>query len=159
METKYFDDLQEMAGESFETSGRTITETDIVQFAGFSNEFHPVHVDAEFAADTKYGERIAHGPLVLSIGVGLTSDLGFLERSAVALYKLDDVRFVEPVYIGDTVSATCTISKTTVSDSYEGGTVTLEITMSNQHDETVLDYDHVTLVQSQTENTESSSSK
>lgn len=146
METKYFEDFQDLEGETFSTAGRTVTEADFVNFAGLANEFHPVHMDAEYAATTDYGERIASGPLVFSIAVGLMLDIGFLEESAEALYGFDHVRFPTPVFIDDTVSATCTIGGTEDLERFEGGRVTFEMNVQNQHDEVVLSYDHLTIV-------------
>jgi 3-hydroxybutyryl-CoA dehydratase len=96
-----FDDLSE--GERFTTRGRTITEADVVNFAGFSGDWNPHHVDAEFARGTPFGQRIAHGMGVLAIGMGL---LPIDIARARALTGVDAVRFRRPVFIGATVRAT-----------------------------------------------------
>jgi 3-hydroxybutyryl-CoA dehydratase len=93
-----FDELRE--GERFATRGRTITETDVVQFAGLSGDMHPQHTDAEWSARSRFGERIAHGMLVLSYAVGLVD---FDPERVVALRRVGDVVFKNPARIGDTI--------------------------------------------------------
>ena len=93
-----FDALQ--GGERFVTRGRTITEADIVQFAAMSGDMHPQHTDAAWAAESRFGERIAHGMLVMSYAVGLVP---LDPERVVALRRVSDVVFKHPVYIGDTI--------------------------------------------------------
>ena len=93
-----FDALQ--GGERFVTRGRTITEADIVQFAALSGDMHPQHTDAAWAAESRFGERIAHGMLVMSYAVGLVP---LDPERVVALRRVSDVVFKHPVYIGDTI--------------------------------------------------------
>jgi len=95
---RHFDDLAE--GERFATRGRTVTEADVVLFAGLSGDMHPQHVDAEWSADSRFGERIAHGMLVLSYAVGL---MPFDPERVVALRRVRDVVFKQPARIGDTI--------------------------------------------------------
>ena len=93
-------------GERFVSPARTITETDIVMFAGMTGDWNPMHTDAEFAKKSFFGERIAHGMLVLSIGTALLFRMGpnvVLPRSFIAFYGMDSVRFVGAVKIGDTI--------------------------------------------------------
>ena len=93
-----FDALK--GGERFVSRGRTITETDIVQFAALTGDMHPQHTNATWSADSRFGERIAHGMLVMSYAIGLVP----LEPDRiVALRRLSDVVFKHPVYIGDTI--------------------------------------------------------
>ena len=88
-------------GAVFTTRARTITESDLVAFAGLTGDWHPQHTDAVYAADSIFGERVAHGMLVLSYAVGLVP---FDPRRVVALRRIGDVRFLRPVRIGDTVA-------------------------------------------------------
>ncbi|WP_340100457.1 MaoC/PaaZ C-terminal domain-containing protein [Salinibaculum salinum] len=148
MESKYYEEFEELHGETYESQGRTVTEADIVNFAGVGNEFHPLHMDAEFAAETNFGERIAPAGLTLSMALGLLGTLGLTEETGIGLYGLDSVRFPGPVFIDDTLTAVCTVGDTEPRDSLDGGLVTLEIDVRNQDDETVLVYDHKVLVQS-----------
>src|SRR5258706_12268282 len=92
-------------GLSVESRGRTITEADLVNFAGVSGDFNPMHTDAEFAAGTPYGKRVAHGALVFSIATGLTYQLGFLDGTKMAFTGLK-WKIREPVYYDNTFKAT-----------------------------------------------------
>jgi 3-hydroxybutyryl-CoA dehydratase len=96
--SKDFDALSE--GERFVTRGRTIGEADITSFATLSGDTHPQHTDAEWAAGSRFGERIAHGLLVLSYAAGL---MPFDPERIVALRRVGDAVFKQPVKIGDTI--------------------------------------------------------
>jgi acyl dehydratase len=97
----YFEDLE--VGTEWRTGGRTITEADIVAFAGVSGDFNPIHVDKLHAASTPFGERIAHGALVLAIATGLRQQEGRFRGTLKAWLGLRDWRFKAPVSIGDTI--------------------------------------------------------
>jgi 3-hydroxybutyryl-CoA dehydratase len=105
MERLYFEDCR--VGERAVAPARTITEADIVQFAALTGDWHPLHTDVEYAKRSMFGERIAHGMLVLAIATGLlfrSADNIALPKFSVAAAGLDRVRFVAPTKIGDTVS-------------------------------------------------------
>lgn len=87
-------------GDRWESRGRTITESDLVMFSAFSGDWYPLHADREWASKTRYGQRIAHGMLVLSVATGL---MVFKPGIVLAFYGLDRTRFVRPTYIGDTL--------------------------------------------------------
>ncbi|MFC4770258.1 MaoC/PaaZ C-terminal domain-containing protein [Effusibacillus consociatus] len=87
-------------GEQWVSRGRTLTESDIVNFAGVSGDFYVLHTDAEYAKGTPFGQRIAHGMLVLSISTGL---MDFFPGKVLAFYGIDQLRFTAPTFIGDTV--------------------------------------------------------
>ncbi len=110
-----FDALNE--GERFVTPGRTISEADIVSFATITGDTHPQHTDAEWAADSRFGERIAHGLLVLSYAAGLVD---FDPERVVALRRVGDAVFKQPVRIGDTVHVEGEIARTRVLDDQHG---------------------------------------
>lgn len=95
----FYDDVA--IGQEWESSGRTVTETDIVNFAGLSGDFNPIHVDHEFAATTPFRKPIAHGLLVFSIASGLTTNSPPMRTLAFICVK--DLEFTGPVFIGDTV--------------------------------------------------------
>jgi acyl dehydratase len=95
----YYDDVE--VGQQWESLGRTITEADIVNFAGLSGDFNPIHIDHEFAASTPFRRPIAHGLLVFSIGSGL--GLFAPPMRTLAILEIREWRFHEPVYIGDTL--------------------------------------------------------
>jgi acyl dehydratase len=95
---RYFDDFQ--IGDKIVTRGRTITETDIVLFSAYSGDWHPLHTNVEFAKKGPFGERIAHGYLVLCVASGL---MPMEEMAVMANYGMDRLRFLEPTRIGDTI--------------------------------------------------------
>ena len=104
MEKNYFEDYQ--VGEKIVSPARTITESDIHSFASLTGDWHPIHTDIEYAKKTMFGERIAHGMLVLCIGGALPLRLGaftVLPKSFIAFYGMESIRFLNPVKIGDTI--------------------------------------------------------
>ena len=101
-EAHYYDDLS--VGDTFETRGRTITETHLVQHAGTTGDMNELQMNAEFAADTEFGERVVHAPLTYAMMEGLiTSDFRH-EDSNVCYYGLDSMRIPEPTHVGDTIT-------------------------------------------------------
>ncbi len=98
MPDRYFDEID--IGQKWVMKGRTITEADVVNFAYLSGDWHSVHTDREYAAQTTFGQRIAHGFLVLSIATGMVPAK---RETVLALYGVDRVRFIAPVFIGDTI--------------------------------------------------------
>jgi len=139
----YFEDYQ--LGETRTTTGRTITEADIVIHAGHTGDYYPQHMDAEWVKTQPFGQRMAHGTLVFSVAVGMTAG----EINPVAFsYGYDRLRFIKPVFIGDTIRATVTIKEKKEDPKrpdhgfvYEQGEVV------NQRDETVLVFTHIHLVE------------
>ena len=129
----YFEDLT--PGLKVTSAGRTISEADIMQFAGLSGDWNPMHVDAEYAKQSIFGERVAHGLLGLSIASGLAMQLGFLDRTVEAFTSLD-WKFRAPIKIGDTVHMTAKVTKTRAMGA-SGGFVTFNVVVKNQRDETV----------------------
>ena len=90
-------------GQRIITPGRTITESDIVSFAGLSGDYNQIHTDAEFSSKTPFGKRVAHGLLVLSIASGLAMRTGVLEGTVLAFREINNWKFSLPVFIGDTI--------------------------------------------------------
>jgi 3-hydroxybutyryl-CoA dehydratase len=129
---KDFDALE--AGERFRTRGRTIGEADITGFATVTGDTHPQHTDAEWAAASRFGERIAHGLLVLSYAAGLVP---FDPDRVVALRKVGDATFKAPVKIGDTVHVDGEIVRTRELDERHG-LVECRWKVVNQRGKTVL---------------------
>ncbi|HEV7317915.1 MAG TPA: MaoC/PaaZ C-terminal domain-containing protein [Ensifer sp.] len=127
------------------TTGRTITETDFVVHAGHTGDFFPHHMDAEFAKTLPGGQRIAHGTMIFSIGVGLTASL----INPVAFsYGYDRLRFVRPVHIGDTIRTRVTISsKEDDPKRPKAGRVVERLEVINQRGEVVLAADHILVVE------------
>jgi acyl dehydratase len=134
---KYFEDFQ--SGDSFTSRGRTITEADVVNFAGVSGDFFQIHTDEEFAKASPFGKRIAHGMLVLSVSTGLMTQMSFLAESLIAFYGIEKLRFVKPVFIGDTVHVSKKVAET-LERGAERGVVTFSTTVLNQRNEPVIVY-------------------
>ena len=131
-------------GESFTTVRRTITETDVVMFAGLSGDYNPLHTDAVFAAQTPFGQRVAHGMLVTSISTGLAQTLGIFEGTTLALMQ-QTFKYVAPTFFGDTIHLKLTVSAVKPSSKGGKGVVTFDSeiikqdgTVVNQGEWTVL---------------------
>ncbi len=127
----YFEDYNE--GLDIISAGRTVTETDIVQFCMLSGDWNQLHCDAEFAKTTPFGQRIAHGVLGLSIGTGLGNSMGFIEGTALAFMGLS-WKFVNPIFIGDTIRLRVRLNKKRAL-SPEAGMVVIDAEVVNQRDE------------------------
>jgi len=137
----YLDDYA--VGEKIVSPARTVTEADIVNFAGFTGDWHPLHTDVEYAAKTPFGGRISHGMLTLSIGMALPFRMGpyssYLPKSFIAFYGMDDVRFTAPTRIGDTIR--CEVEVMDITDKGKGrGVLTVKNLIINQKDETVVSF-------------------
>ncbi|MDQ7027573.1 MAG: MaoC family dehydratase [Anaerolineae bacterium] len=143
IKTTYFEEY--VIGESRETFGRTITEADIVIHAGQTGDFFPHHMDAEWVKTQEFKKRIAHGTLILSIGIGMTAN----EINPVAFsYGYDRVRFIRPVFIGDTITVKATITeKRDYPKRPNQGYVIEQVEISNQDGNVVLACQHLYLVQ------------
>src|SRR6266852_8507760 len=133
----YFEEFT--VGMEHVTCGRTITEADVMIFAGLSGDFIELHTNEEYAKQGPFGRRIAHGLLTLSISSGLTVRMNLITDTVVAFYGIDKLRFVKPVFLGDTITVKKTVFDT-VSKSSVMGVVTFDTTVVNQHGETVLVY-------------------
>lgn len=116
------------AGQEFVSRGRTVTEADVVGFAALTGDWHPQHADAEWAASSAFGERIAHGMLVVSFAVGLVP---FDPDRVVALRRIVDATFKRPVRLGDTVHVAGSVVETRELDD-EAGLVALAWRILNQ---------------------------
>lgn len=131
----YFEDFA--AGQRWTTQFRTITEGDVAAFAGWSWDTNPVHTDAVSTADGRFGGRIAHGLLGMSVAMGLVSRLGVFESCSVALLGVDDWKFVAPVKLGDSVRCELEITGVRLTSSGTTGVLERTLTLSNQRDEVV----------------------
>jgi acyl dehydratase len=119
--------------------GRTITESDIVNFAGLSGDFVELHTNAEYAQRGPFGKRIAHGALIFSISTGLMMQMPVDTEAIVAFYGVDKLRFTLPVFIGDTIHLTRRVIEKQLKNA-ERGVVATEITVMNQDEKPVLVY-------------------
>jgi len=140
---RWFEDIE--VGERRESVGRTITEADIVLHAGQTGDFFPHHMDAAWMATQPAGQRIAHGTLILSVAVGMTA--GDINPQSMS-YGYDRIRFIRPVFIGDTIRVTADITekKPHPKRPEEFGYVHELVTVDNQRGETVMVLTHLYLV-------------
>ncbi|UCG25349.1 MAG: MaoC family dehydratase N-terminal domain-containing protein [Chloroflexota bacterium] len=141
----YYEEIE--VGKSLVTAGRTITESDIVSFAGISGDFNQLHVDAEYAKAGEFGQRVAHGLLVVSVTTGLIVQTGVMEGTVLAFRELQ-WKFARPVFIGDTIRAEMTITESKALPRLGGGSVTAKIRVYDQHDQVVQRGTMVLLVRS-----------
>jgi acyl dehydratase len=139
--TKFFEEFK--LNEKRSTGGRTVTETDIVIHAGQSGDFFPHHMDEEWCKTQPFKKRIAHGTLIFTIAVGLTAHV---INEVAMTYGYDRLRFIKPVFIGDTIRATVTISNIKEHKKPGFGLVTELVEVFNQHGEVVMICEHVLLV-------------
>lgn len=132
----YFEEFE--VGFTTTTTGRTVTETDVVAFAGLSGDYTQIHTDVEFSKTTPFGQRVAHGLLVLSIASGLAAQSGVLEGTVLAFREITDWKFVKPVFLGDTVHVQMEVKETKALPRVGAGSVVIVIDVKNQNGETVM---------------------
>lgn len=130
----YFEEFE--IGVKLVTRGRTVTESDIVQFAGLTGDYNPMHTDAEYTKKSFMGQRVAHGMLVISYAMGLAYQLGILEQTVLAFRGLE-MKFSAPVMIGDTIHAELTVVEKKEAARLGGGTVVIDLKILNQENKTV----------------------
>jgi len=139
----YFEDFE--VGHLRKGGSRTMTETDFVVHAGHTGDFYPHHVDKEFCKTIEFGERIAHGTMIFAIGMGL--QCGDINSRAFT-YGYDRMRFIRPVFIGDTIRTNVTIKeKRDDPKRANRGFVVEAIEIFNQKDEIVMVCEHVISVE------------
>jgi acyl dehydratase len=132
-------------GEEIISGARTITEADVVNFACLSGDFHPEHMNADYAQKGPLGERIAHGLLIMSIATGLLNQTGAFEGTNIAVLEMR-ARFVKAVKFGDTIRAVQRIVKKKETSKADRGILTSQILVLNQDDQPVLKADLVALM-------------
>jgi acyl dehydratase len=132
----YFEEFQ--VGQKVVTPGRTVTEGDIVSFAGLSGDFNTIHTDAVYSASTPFGQRVAHGLLGLAMASGLIARTGVLEGTVLAFREITEWKFSRPIFIGDTVHAEIEVVETKALPRLGGGSVLVEVDVKNQSGETAM---------------------
>lgn len=132
----YFEEFS--VGQKITTVGRTVAEGDIMTFAGLTGDYNQIHTDAHFAAGTQFGQRIAHGLLGLSVGVGLLMRTGVLEGTVIAFREIVEWKFIKPVFIGDTVHAVMEVKDKKAMPRIGGGLATVEVSVFNSKDEQLM---------------------
>ena len=135
---KTFEDFT--LGETLVSPGRTVEAADINLFAGLTGDFYPLHVDEVAASATRFGGRIAHGPLTFSIAMGLVGLSNFLGDAIVALLEVDRLRALKPVRPGDTVRVHVEVTACEDTSNPRHGTLHLEYSVRNQDDVEVMNF-------------------
>jgi acyl dehydratase len=139
----YFEDFE--IGSEYVTRSRTITEADVVAFAGLSGDFNSLHVDEEFAKKTIFGTRIAHGLLGLSVASGLINQLGIGEGTVMAFLGLS-WNFKGVIRVGDTITVQERVGEKRETSKNDRGILRMAITVVNQHGDVVQEGEHVLMV-------------
>jgi acyl dehydratase len=148
----YFDEFE--VGQEWDSPARTITEADVVQFAGFSGDYNPLHTDEEFAKTTQFGGRIFHGPGVFAIATGLESRLGIKEGTAIAFLGMT-WNLKAAVRIGDTIHVHQTVASVRPTSKGGRGIVTFDVTVVNQQGDECQSGQWVVMFQSSPDDTTS----
>ncbi len=141
----YFEEFE--VGQRITSPGRTITEADVVAFAGISGDFNSIHTDAEYAKDGAFGQRVAHGLLVISIVSGLAVRTGIMEGTVIAFREIKNWKFSQPVFIGDTIHIIMEVKEKKAMPRLGGGSILLSLDVRNQDDQTVMKGTWTVLVQ------------
>lgn len=129
----YLEDFE--VGAVFTTPARTITEADVAAFAGLSGDYNPLHTDAEFAANTPFRQRIAHGMLGMSIMTGLGARTGMMEGSALAFLGIEDWKFQKPILFGDTIHVKIRVTGVRAASKPGTGVIKRFVEIVNQRGE------------------------
>lgn len=143
MESLYFEDFER--GQEFITGSRTITEADVVTFAGLSGDFHPLHTDEEFAKKTIFGGRIAHGLLGLSIASGLINQMGIGEKTVLAFLGLT-WQFKAALKAGDTITVRQKVAEKRDTSKPDRGILRMSVAVINQRGEVVQEGEHTLMI-------------
>jgi len=142
----YFEEFE--PGQKIISSGRTVTESDIVNFAGLSGDYTQIHTDVEYSKTTPIGRRVAHGLLVMSIASGLAAQTGVLEGTVLVFREISNWKFIKPVFIGDTIHVELIVKLVKEIRRIGGGSVEITLDVQNQENETVMKGDWVVLMSS-----------
>ena len=132
----YFEDFE--TGMQVVTSGRTVTESDVVSFAGLSGDYNQIHIEAQYSQEGPFAQRVAHGLLGLSIASGLVQQTGIMEGTVMAFREVNRWKFIKPLFIGDTIHVIVIVRETKALPRVGGGSVMIELDVHNQEDETVM---------------------
>ncbi len=143
MRGMYYEDFTE--ADVIVTAGRTVTESDVVAFAGISGDFNPLHTDDEFMKNSQFGGRIAHGLLVVSIATGLINQLGVFEGTNLALLNMN-IKYTGVVQFGDTIHLELKTKEKKETSKPNKGIITYEANVLNQRDETVVEMEWVLMM-------------
>jgi 3-hydroxybutyryl-CoA dehydratase len=140
---QHFEDFA--VGDTVVSPGRTVDISDISAFAGLTGDHYPLHVNEEYGKATRFGGRIAHGPLTFSLAVGQIGLSGFLGDAITAFVECQEMRALAPVYPGDTIRVRAEVAATEPAGNPKYGTLRLDYTVLNQKDEEVMRFRMVLL--------------
>lgn len=127
-------------GDQQQTWSITITEAHIVNWAGLTMDFYPLHMDEEYARDTPFKSRVAHGPMIFAMAIGLVGSSGFLGSRVVAWLGVENMRITTPVRIGDTVTVFATVLECRETRNQQRGIIVFEYEVRNQHGQTIMKF-------------------
>lgn len=144
MPEKHWEDFT--VGDEVTTPAITIAEAHLVSWAGLTMDFYPLHMDEEFAKETIFGGRIAHGPLIFSMGIGLVYLTGIYGDSILAWLGVEAMRLPAPVRIGDTIRVRARVAAKRETRDPSRGVTTFHWEISNQRGETVMSLDYVLMM-------------
>lgn len=147
MDSKYWEDF--IVGEEAMTSSITITEAHLVNWAGLTMDFYPLHMDEEYAKNTAFQSRIAHGPLVFAVAVGLVGMTGIYGDSIVAWLGVENMKMLGPVRIGDTIKVHVEVKEKRKTKNPSRGIITFQWEVKNQRNETVMTLDYILMLHRQ----------
>ena len=136
MPSKYWEDFE--VGFKFRTPSITVTETHLVNWAGLTMDFYPLHMDREYAAQTPFKERIAHGPLIFGMAVGLVGLSGVGGDAPIAWLGVDNMKMLAPVKIGDTITVEVEVAERRETSKPTQGVQAWKYTVVNQRNEPVM---------------------
>jgi 3-hydroxybutyryl-CoA dehydratase len=142
----YFEEFE--VGQKITTVGRTVTDNDIVTFAGLSGDYNQIHTDVEYSKATTYGQRVAHGLLGISIASGLAMRTGILENTVIFFREINNWKFIKSIFIGDTIHVEMEIIETKALPRIGGGSVVITLDVKKQSGETVMKGNWTVLVMS-----------
>lgn len=137
---KYGDDFK--LGAVYTTARITVTETHVVNWAGLTGDFYPLHMDKVYAEATAFGERLVHGPMIFALAVGLVAQAGFGEDAVIAWLGADNMRMQAPVQIGDTITVVVQVKDQKPTRNPSRGVQTWLYTVKNQRGEDVMVFDY-----------------
>ena len=137
IQRKYYEDYQ--IGDTFETASLTITESHLVQWAGLTQDFYPLHMDAEYAATTVMKERVAHGPFLFALSVGQMCLKEWINYDAIIAWLGSDIKMLKPVRIGDTVHVLAEVTEMRETSKPHQGIQMWLYKVINQRDEVVME--------------------
>lgn len=139
MPEKYWDDFT--VGDTFKSMGITVTEAHVVAWAGLTMDFYPLHMDAEYAAQTPFKQRVVHGPLTFALAVGLMGMTREAKDAVIAWLGVDNMRIPAPVFIGDTIKLRAEVTELKETKRPSQGFCCMRYQVSNQRSEVVMEFD------------------